>query len=65
MPNKANIENDFILEMHNVGNYEQFSRINNSLQCQNENEGREEAIVEQIQQKSYQETDEDYKTKRE
>jgi hypothetical protein len=32
MPNKADIENDVILEMHRVGNYEDFSCIDNSLQ---------------------------------
>jgi hypothetical protein len=56
--------------MHHVGNYEEFSCINNSLQCYNENEDCEEAIVEQIaakQQKTseYQETDEDDTTEHE
>jgi hypothetical protein len=39
---------DVILEMHHNGNYEEFSCINSSLQCYNENEDCEEAIVEQI-----------------
>jgi hypothetical protein len=46
MPNKANNEKDIILEMHHVGNYEEVSCIDNSLQCYNENEDYEEAIVE-------------------
>jgi hypothetical protein len=48
MLDKADSENDVILEMHNVGNYEEFSCIDNSLQCYNENEDCEDAIVEQI-----------------
>jgi hypothetical protein len=31
MPNKADSENDVILEMHHVGNYEGFSRIFNVI----------------------------------
>jgi hypothetical protein len=46
MLNKANSENDVILEMHYFGSYKEFSCINNSLQCYNENEDSEEAIVE-------------------
>jgi hypothetical protein len=34
--------------MHHVGNYDEFSCINSSLQCYNENEDCEDAIVEQI-----------------
>jgi hypothetical protein len=37
MLNKANSENDIILEMHHVRNYEVFSYIDHSLQCYNEN----------------------------
>jgi hypothetical protein len=48
MPNKANSENDVILEVRHIGNYKEFSCIYNSLQCNNENEDCEEAIVEQI-----------------
>jgi hypothetical protein len=48
MPNKANSENDVILEMHHVRYYEEFSFINNSLQCYNENEDWGEVTVEQI-----------------
>jgi hypothetical protein len=48
MPNKADSENDVILEMHHVRNYEEFLCIDNSLQCYNENEDCEEATVEQI-----------------
>jgi hypothetical protein len=47
MPDKADSEND-ILEMHHVGNYEDFSCMDNSLQCYNENEDCEDEIVEQI-----------------
>jgi hypothetical protein len=32
MPEKADSENDVILEMHHVGNYEKFPWIDNSLQ---------------------------------
>jgi hypothetical protein len=46
VPDKADRENDFILEMHHR-NYEEFSCIDNSLQCYNENEDCEDA-VEQI-----------------
>jgi hypothetical protein len=56
--------------MHCVGNYEEFSCIDNSLQCYNENENCEDAIVEQIAAKhqktsEYQETDEDNTAERE
>jgi hypothetical protein len=56
--------------MYHVGNYEQFSCIDNSLQCYKENEDCEDAIVEQISVKrqktsTYQETDEDDTTERE
>jgi hypothetical protein len=56
--------------MHHVVNYEEFSCIDNSLQCYNENEDCEDATVEQIaakQQKTsseYQETDKDDTTER-
>jgi hypothetical protein len=46
MPNKADSENDVILEMHHIWNYEDFSCISSSLQCYNENGDREEATVE-------------------
>jgi hypothetical protein len=46
MPNKADSENDIILEMYHVRNYEEFSCADNSLECYNENEDCEEAIVE-------------------
>jgi hypothetical protein len=49
MPSKAGSENDVILEMSHIRNYEEFSCINNSLQCYNENEDCEEAVVEQLQ----------------
>jgi hypothetical protein len=48
MSNKADSENDVKLEMHHVGNYNNFSCIDNSLQCYYENEDCGEAIVEQI-----------------
>jgi hypothetical protein len=64
MPDKADSENHVILEMHHVGNYEEFSCINSSLQYYNEYEDCEDTIVEQIAAKhqktsEYQETDED------
>jgi hypothetical protein len=70
MPDKANSENDIILEMHHFGNHEEFTCIGNSLQCYNENEDCEDAIVEQIAVKhqktsEYQETDEDDVTEHE
>jgi hypothetical protein len=70
MPDKADSENDVILEMRHVRNYEEFSCIDNSLQCYNENEDCEDAIVQQIAVKhqktsEYQETDEDDTTERE
>jgi hypothetical protein len=46
MPNKASGVNN-ILEIHQVGNYEEFSCIDNSLHCYNENEDCGEAVVEQ------------------
>jgi hypothetical protein len=53
-----------------ASNCKEFSCINNSLQCYNENEDWEEAIVEQIAAKhqkisEYQETNKDDTTKRE
>jgi hypothetical protein len=58
IPNKADSENDVILNMHNVGNYKEFLCINSSLQCYNESEDCEEAIVEHTVAK-HQETSED------
>jgi hypothetical protein len=46
MTNTADSENDVILEMQRLGNNEQFSFSDNSLQCCNENEDCEDAIVE-------------------
>jgi hypothetical protein len=46
--NRTDSENDIILEIHHIRNYEEFSCIENSLKCYNENEDCEEAIVEQI-----------------
>jgi hypothetical protein len=68
VPNKADSKNDIILVMHHVGNHEEFSWIHNNIQCYNENEDCEKAIVEQIaakQQKTShdQESDEDDTTK--
>jgi hypothetical protein len=67
MSNKANSENDVILE---ISNYEEFSWIDSSLQCYNGNEDCEEAVVEEIAAKRQktsedQETDEDDTTDRE
>jgi hypothetical protein len=47
MPNKADSGNGVVLEMHHVGNYDEFSCTDNSLQCYNENEDCDEATVEQ------------------
>jgi hypothetical protein len=62
MLNKADGEN-IILGMHQVRNYEEFSCTDNSLQCYNENEVCEEAVVEHIAAKHQkapdQETDDD------
>jgi hypothetical protein len=67
MLDKADSENYVILEMHHVRNYEEFSCIDNSLQCYNENGDCENATVEQIAAKhqktsEYQETNEDNMT---
>jgi hypothetical protein len=56
--------------MTHIGNYEEFSCIDSSLQCYNENEYREDTTVEQIAAKhqktsAYQETDEDDTTEHE
>jgi hypothetical protein len=64
VPDMADSENDAILEIHHVGNYEEFSCIDNSLQRYNDNEDCEDATVEQIAAKhqktsEYQEADED------
>jgi hypothetical protein len=45
-PNKADSEN-YILEIHQVGNYAEFSNIDYRLHCYNENEDCGEAVVEQ------------------
>jgi hypothetical protein len=55
MPNKADSENDVIYI-----NYKEISGINSSLQCYNENEDCEEAVVERIAAKQ-QKTSEDRK----
>jgi hypothetical protein len=66
MSDKAESENDVILEMHHVGNYEEFSCIVKSLQCYDGNEDSEDGTVEQSAAKhqrtsEHQETDEDDK----
>jgi hypothetical protein len=58
MPNMANIENEAILEIQRIRNYEEFVRMDNSLQCYNEIKDYEEAILVQIAAK-YQEIAED------
>jgi hypothetical protein len=45
MLSKVDSENDIMLEML-TRNYEEFSSIKSSLQCCNENEDCEEAVVE-------------------
>jgi hypothetical protein len=58
------------LKIYHVGNYEEFSRTDSSLQCYNKNEDCDEEIVEQIEAKHNktsddQESDEDDTTERE
>jgi hypothetical protein len=48
MLNKASGENDVTLEMHYMGYYDEFSRIDISLQRYSENEVCEKAVVKQI-----------------
>jgi hypothetical protein len=60
MLSKVDSENDIMLEML-IRNYEEFSFINSSLQCCNENEDCEEAVVERILTK-HQKTSEDQET---
>jgi hypothetical protein len=60
MLGKVDSENDKMLEML-IGNYEEFSFINSSLQCCNENEDCEEAVVERIATK-HQKTSEGQET---
>jgi hypothetical protein len=50
MSNKADSEDDAILEMRHVRNYEDFSCIDNSLQCYYENEDCEEQLLNKLQQ---------------
>jgi hypothetical protein len=59
MLSKVNSEND-MLEML-IRNYEEFLFLNSSLQCCNENEVCEEAVVERIATK-HQKTSEDQET---
>jgi hypothetical protein len=48
MPNRADSENDVILEMHHLWKYEEFSCIDDSFQCYNGNEDYDEGTDEQI-----------------
>jgi hypothetical protein len=57
MLGKVDSENYIMLEML-IGNYEEFSSINSSLQCCNENEDCEETVVERTAVK-HQKTSED------
>jgi hypothetical protein len=59
MPSKVDSEND-VLEML-IGYYEEFSTIDSSLQCCNDNEDCEEAVVERIAAKHHK-TSEDQET---
>jgi hypothetical protein len=56
MPNMTNTENEAILELQRVRNYKQFVCTDNRLQCYNESDDFDNAIVQQItaahQQKS-------------
>jgi hypothetical protein len=58
-----------VLEMHHIGNYEEFSFMYSIFQCCNENEDCEEAVVERITAKHWktedQETDKDDTTEHE
>jgi hypothetical protein len=56
MLSKVGSENDVMAML--IGNYEEFSFINSSLQCCKENEDCEEAVVERIATK-HQKTSED------
>jgi hypothetical protein len=47
MPGKVSSEN-YMLEIHHIGNYKEFSFIYSSLQCSNEDEDCEKAVVERI-----------------
>jgi hypothetical protein len=47
MLGKVDSEN-YMLEMHRIGNYKEFSFIYSSLQCCNVNEDCEEAVVERV-----------------
>jgi hypothetical protein len=51
MPNESVGENDAIMEMHHIGNYKEFSCIDNSLPCYNKYESYEETVVEEIAMK--------------
>jgi hypothetical protein len=64
MLGKGDIENDIMFEML-FGKYEEFSFISSSLQCCNENEDCEEAVLEQIATKEDQETGKDDTTEQE
>jgi hypothetical protein len=62
MPSKVDTEY-YVLEMHYIGNYKEFSFIYSSLQCYNENEDCEKVVVERIVPD--QETDKDDTTEHE
>jgi hypothetical protein len=62
MLNNADNENRFMLEIHHTGSHEDFSGIDNNLQCYNENEDCEGAAVDQTEPK-HQNTSEDQESK--
>jgi hypothetical protein len=57
MPNRTDTENKAILELQRLKNYGELVRIDNSLQCYNENERCVEATVEEIAAKQQQISD--------
>jgi hypothetical protein len=64
MLNKVDSKNDIVLEMF-ISNYEEFSFIDSSLQCHNENEDCEQAVVERIKTSEDRETGKDDTTEHE
>jgi hypothetical protein len=57
MPSKFNSKNDVKLEINLIGNCEEFSYMDSSVQCFNEYEDCEEVVVEQIAEKHWKTTE--------
>jgi hypothetical protein len=51
LPNKIDSKNDVKLEIHLIGNYEEFSYSDSSVRCFNEYEDCEDVVVEEIAEK--------------